>query len=183
MLGAVLALRPRPSTLLDIGSGAGDLTRAIAVALPATSITALDSYPPMGSGHNIHFVSGRVESLPFADRTFDAVTASLTLHHWQHKQKGLQEAYRVLKDGGRLIIGDPLLDGLLRSKFWGRVAQRIDGGNFVVPDELNRYLLRAGFAGQSRRVVPGSLNSLYLITATKHEDTRDEHFLPSSSSG
>jgi len=126
------------------------------------------------SSHNITFVSGAAESLPFENGSFDTVIASLSLHHWQNKQKGLREAFRVLKDGGHLIIGDPLLDGPLRSRFWGKLAQATDGGVFAAPDELSAYLVRAGFSEPIIRVVPGSLNSLYLITALKPDSKQEQ---------
>jgi len=166
-LEAVLSLQPNPGTLLDIGSGSGVLTQALAASLPRTTLTAVDTYRPIHTRHNITFIPGKAESLPFGDSSFDVVTASLSLHHWQSKQEGLQEAFRVLKDGGRLIIGDPLLDGLLHSRFWSGLAQAIDRGNFTAPDELRGYLARAGFTEPTVCVVPGSPNSLYLITASK----------------
>jgi len=171
MLESVRALQPRPSSLLDIGSGSGVLTQALAASLPRATLTAVDTYRPIHTRHNITFVPGKAESLPFEDSSFDVVTASLSLHHWQNKQKGLREAFRVLKDDGRLIIGDPLLDGPLRSRFWGWLAQTIDRGNFTAPDELRGYLARAGFTEPVIRVVPGSLNPLYLITASKSGST------------
>jgi len=151
------------------------LTQAIAISLPRSSVTALDGYPPLrSSSHNITFVRGAVESLPFENDSFDVVTASLTVHHWQNKQKGLQETFRVLKDSGHLIIGDPLLAGPLRSRFWGKLAQATDGGVFAAPDELRGYLARAGFSEPIIRAVPSSLNSLYLITALKPDSKREQ---------
>ena len=50
---------------------------------------------------------GTGESLPFSDSEFDAVYSSHVLEHVQNEIKFLQEAKRVLKDQGVLIIGMP----------------------------------------------------------------------------
>lgn len=51
---------------------------------------------------------GAIESLPFPDETFDAVTSSLMMHHLTERLrvKGLAEIWRVLKPGGRILVAD-----------------------------------------------------------------------------
>ena len=63
---------------------------------------------PRRAGDEIDFRVGVIESLPFRDETFDAVTSSLMMHHLpEHvRAKGLAEILRVLKPGGRLLIAD-----------------------------------------------------------------------------
>ena len=59
-----------------------------------------------GLGERLRFQLGDVESLPFPDEQFDLVVSTLSLHHWQHPSKGLQEIFRVLKPGGQARILD-----------------------------------------------------------------------------
>jgi ubiquinone/menaquinone biosynthesis C-methylase UbiE len=55
-----------------------------------------------------HWVLGIAQRLPFADSTFECVTAVLLLHHLTRRQKmlALSEARRVLRPGGELHVAD-----------------------------------------------------------------------------
>ena len=55
---------------------------------------------------NAHFVIGDTEDLPFKNNTFDIVICNDSFHHYPAPEKVLDEAYRVLKDSGIIIIGD-----------------------------------------------------------------------------
>jgi len=166
---AVSQMAPIPMSLLDIGCGDGAFTLALHAAFTKTAISALDpGFPKYLAGHGrISFVKGAAESLPFAQNSFDVLTASLSLHHWDNKKEGISEALRVLKDGGQLIMGDPLLEDWLSNRFLGWAAQKIDGGSFAAPRELLGYFEDAGFGSVNINAVPRSLKSLYLIVATK----------------
>ncbi|WP_163311821.1 class I SAM-dependent methyltransferase, partial [Enterobacter cloacae] len=69
----------------------------------------------------LHTQAGRAERLPFDDAAFDIVATRFSAHHWYDVRKGLAEARRVLKPGGKLVIVDivapevPLLDTLLQT--------------------------------------------------------------------
>ncbi len=52
-------------------------------------------------------VCGRLESLPFADHSFDIVLSLWVLEHLENPQKGLKEIYRVLKPGGFFAFVTP----------------------------------------------------------------------------
>ena len=56
------------------------------------------------AGIEIEFIEGNAEALPFGDDEFDAVTISFGLRNVQHPKVALDEMYRVLKPGGRLVI-------------------------------------------------------------------------------
>ena len=165
----VLRTRPMPHTLLDIGCGNGAFTQVLAEALPGTSITAIDTKVSkrVATAMNITFTNGSAEALPFAPESFDVVVTALSLHHWKDKGKGVCEAYRVLKKGGRVIIGDPLLEGWLSNPFWGRLAQLTDGGTFTDARTLTASFDEVGFSHMEINLVPNLLKALYIITAKK----------------
>lgn len=110
-------LKPGES-VLDVGCGTGGVTLPAKERVGATGkVAGIDPAPEMitVARHKaqrkkleIDFRVGMIEALPFQDATFDAVTASLMMHHLpeQLQAKGLAEIYRVLKPGGRLLIAD-----------------------------------------------------------------------------
>ncbi len=160
---------PWPQALLDIGCGKGGFTQLLADTFPDTDIVAIDIVDSKQFSHrqDITFIKGSTEDLPFDSEAFDTVITALSLHHWQNKDKGICEAYRVLRKGGRLIIGDPLLEGWMSNKLLGRLAQVVDRGVFTDAQRLTGYLKMAGFESIEISLIPNSMNSLYLATATK----------------
>ena len=90
--------------LLDVCSGTGHLIAA-AVRLGAIAEgvdfaaamvnRAAENYP------GLTFREGDAEHLPYEDSYVDAVACALGLHHLEHPEMGVREAYRVLKTGGR----------------------------------------------------------------------------------
>lgn len=104
--------------VLDVGCGTGELTRVAKRAAGETgSVFGIDASPEMidvareKATHeklNIEFRLEPIEHLSFADNSFDVVLSSLMMHHLpaELKRAGLQEIYRVLKPGGRIVIVD-----------------------------------------------------------------------------
>ena len=168
------SLSPQPLTALDIGCGNGAFTRLVSGSLPGTAVTAVDiDVSRVTDAGGIAFVKGSAENLPFSSEAFDVIIAAQTLHHWNDKQRGICEAYRVLKKGGSIIIGDPLLEDWLRSSFWGGLIQAVDRGSFTDRKRLTGYLEKAGFGDISISAVSGTMKSVYLITASKGWATTD----------
>jgi ubiquinone/menaquinone biosynthesis C-methylase UbiE len=99
-----------PCSALDLGTGTGTVARGL--ALRGCEATGLDRSANLLEeakridaklGARIHYVEGRTEALPFADFTFDVVTAG-QCWHWFDRPRAAAEAYRVLKRGGRIVI-------------------------------------------------------------------------------
>jgi SAM-dependent methyltransferase len=100
--------------VLDAGSGAGHT--ALAFAAYAAHVVSVDLAETMlAEGrrgaqerglHNVDFRQADVESLPFTDGAFDVIVSRYSAHHWPHPQQALAEFRRLLRPGGRLLIGD-----------------------------------------------------------------------------
>lgn len=60
------------------------------------------------------FMVADAEKLPFDDNTFDIIVCNASFHHYVHPDIVLAQMQRVLKKGGKLLIGDPYMPGLVR---------------------------------------------------------------------
>jgi demethylmenaquinone methyltransferase/2-methoxy-6-polyprenyl-1,4-benzoquinol methylase len=107
--------RRRPFALLDIAGGTGDVAlRAIAAGGEFTRATVCDINPDMLAvgreraaarhlGDALTFTEGNAEALPFADRSFDAVTIAFGIRNVPRIDVALAEAFRVLRIGGKFL--------------------------------------------------------------------------------
>jgi demethylmenaquinone methyltransferase/2-methoxy-6-polyprenyl-1,4-benzoquinol methylase len=102
-------LRPH-ARLLDLGTGTGDLAREAQSQSPRAKIIAADfTLEMMRVGQKrglLNFSSADALRLPFTDSCFDAVISGFLMRNVIDLQKALQEQYRVLKRGGRIVILD-----------------------------------------------------------------------------
>ncbi len=93
--------------ILDVGAGTGRL--ALALHNIGAKVTALDVSFEMlkvlkDKNNKIETVVGEAQNLPFEDNSFDFVTAAFLVVHLKNPLSFFDEAFRVLKDGGKLII-------------------------------------------------------------------------------
>jgi len=96
--------------LLDIGTGTGDLAREALAQFPQANVIAADfTLDMMRAGQKrggLNFSSADALRLPFKDSFFDAVVSGFLVRNVIDLQQALQEQYRVLKKGGRVVILD-----------------------------------------------------------------------------
>ena len=107
--------RRRPSAVLDIATGTGDMAIALAKKMPDATVDGIDLSTEMLEVARMKIeasgLSGRVtavccdaERMPFDDRRFDAVTVAFGVRNFENIDEGLREMHRVLKDGGVLVV-------------------------------------------------------------------------------
>ena len=116
-LGAILI----GENVVDVGSGAGiDSLIAAKMVGPGGRVIGVDMTPEMrerartaaeeANLTNVEFRDGYAETLPVPDRWADLVISNGVLNLVPDKRAALSEMHRVLKPGGRLQIGDILVD-------------------------------------------------------------------------
>ena len=109
-------LAPRPGQrLLDVAGGTGDISFRFLDRAGHGHATVLDLTEPMlvegrkraeaaKMAESLDWVVGDAMALPFADNAFDVYTISFGIRNVTRPQEALNEAYRVLKPGGRLMV-------------------------------------------------------------------------------
>ena len=85
-----------------------------------------------------------VEKLPFAEGTFDVVTAVETHYYWPDRPAAMREILRVLKPGGTPMI---LAEVYRSGRFDGpaRVVMRLLGGDCLTADAHRESFAQAGY--------------------------------------
>ena len=103
----------QPFAALDVAGGTGDVALRIAAAAGAgTRCTVAEINPDMLAlgearardlGYDIAFVEANAEAMPFAGRSFDAVTIAFGIRNVPRIEASLAECHRVLRIGGRFL--------------------------------------------------------------------------------
>jgi arsenite methyltransferase len=154
---AIAGLQPG-EVVLDLGSGGGiDCFLAARLVGPQGRVIGLDMTPDMihlgqrnakkVSATNVEFRLGEMEDIPLPDASVDVVISNCVVNLSPEKDVVFQEAYRVLRPGGRLSISDIVVDGdlppAIRSRLdaWAScIAGALDEGIYL--DKIRA----AGFA-------------------------------------
>ncbi|MBC7366946.1 MAG: metalloregulator ArsR/SmtB family transcription factor [Undibacterium sp.] len=110
-----LALRLTPAiTIADLGAGEGLVSQLLAQR--ASQVWCIDNSPRMvevgtelaakNGLANLAYKLGDIENVPLPDKSVDLAILSQALHHARHPQRAVEEAHRILKPGGQVLVLD-----------------------------------------------------------------------------
>lgn len=164
---------PPAGTLLDIGSGNGQIVQEAVRQYPDCQCVAADiTQAMMTIGQQktldlgIHWSAADSVNLPFPEGTFDGVISGFLIRNLEDIYQGLMDQYRVLKPGGRIAVLDttkppkhllaplirfymtrviPALGGLLTGYREAYTYLKDSTAGFLRAEELAAYLAAVGF--------------------------------------
>ncbi len=153
---ALASLKPG-AVVLDLGSGAGfDCFLAAARVGPQGKVIGVDMTADMldkarenaakGNYKNVEFRLGEIENLPVADNTIDTIISNCVINLSPNKPRVFDEAFRVLKTGGHLMVSDIVLNQALPEKIKNSISAYIGclSGAILKAAYLNT-IKKAGF--------------------------------------
>jgi ubiquinone/menaquinone biosynthesis C-methylase UbiE len=155
----------KTATVLDVGCGGGRTIARLAALAPEGKVFGLDysaacvavsrrtNAREIMTGR-VQIEQGSVAALPFADRTFDIVTAVETHYYWPDLPANVREVLRVLKPGGTFVlVAETYRGGPLRL-LYGIVMPLLRAA-FLSDAEHRNLLTQAGFDEVATKHLPG----------------------------
>lgn len=143
-LKALKAARPR-GLILDIGMGSGAFASKIGVYV---GIDISLEILKIGQRKGVEVIQADARALPFREDIFDTVIITFTICFVKNPLGMLLESGRVIKENGRLILGEITLDSAW-GKFYSREGRRghrfYKVANFLTLNETMSLLTKAGF--------------------------------------
>lgn len=153
-----LADLKKGETVMDLGAGAGiDVFLAankvgpdghvIGVDMTEEMVEKANQAAKLNRYTNVEFRVGEIENLPVEDSSIDVIISNCVINLSPDKLRTYQEAYRVLKPGGRILISDLVTEGELpeeiRNNFdaWAGCV-----GGALEKNEYIQTIRKAGFS-------------------------------------
>lgn len=143
------------TAVLDVGCGGGGALRDMASTFQSAKLYGIDYSQDMVllakkvnkrliERGRIEITHGSVSSLPFADNTFDLVTAFEAYYFWPDLHSDLQEIKRVLRSEGRLLLVNEVYENEKfhdRNRKWASWADM----HLHSPADYREFLTKAGY--------------------------------------
>jgi arsenite methyltransferase len=154
---AIADLKPG-EVVIDLGSGGGfdcflasravgDQGRVIGVDMTPAMLSKARKNAQSNGYSNVEFRLGEIEYLPVADNTADVIISNCVINLSPEKSRVFQEAFRVLRSGGRLAISDVVASCELPDDVKNDLelySACVSGASLI--EELEGHMREAGFA-------------------------------------
>ena len=179
--------------ILDVGCGYGEqdfywkkmgAKRITAIDISKKSIKHankinFDKIKKRNRYKDLRFDNGNACQLNYKDNTFDRVTSLESAFHYDTRKQFLEEAYRVLKPGGKLVIADILYNddnidifNVLNRKAFGKLFN-IPEKNRITPEAFKNQLKKIGYKVKLKDITHKTFKPYYkyFIENVNHKDT------------
>ena len=152
------------TTVLDIGTGTGNLAlRCLAhgakvIGLDPSGQMLANAIKKVGDNPKVEFrqVEAPFLDIPYPDGSFDAVVSTYAFHHIPHRLKlnSVYEMIRVLKPGGRWVLGDLMFKDEKAEQEALRQYEWLDEEYFEYIEELRTLFVALGMELNAKQFTP-----------------------------
>jgi len=158
--------------IIDIGCGAGGLSRKLAQVVTEGEVVGIDisegyikklnrakERDKSGDYKNLVFVLASVEEIPYPDNYFDHAVCSESFGFWSEPEKGLAEIKRVLKLGGKLYVVNSYKEAPIGVRISVKVFGLLSASkeNLYSSQGYRVFFQRGGFTEVYQREIMGTL--------------------------
>eukprot|EP00803_Ostreobium_quekettii_P003045 evm.model.scf_723.2 EVM.evm.TU.scf_723.2 scf_723:8387-14026(+) len=133
--------------VVDVGGGTGFCTLGIVKTVDPTNVTLVDQSPHQMSKakqkkplEGVTFTEGDAEDIPLETDAFDRYVSAGSIEYWPDPQRGICEAYRVVKPGGLACLIGPVHPTHWLSRFFADMWML-----FPTEEEYIEWFTKAGF--------------------------------------
>uniref|UniRef100_A0A7S3VVX1 MPBQ/MBSQ family SAM-binding methyltransferase profile domain-containing protein n=1 Tax=Dunaliella tertiolecta TaxID=3047 RepID=A0A7S3VVX1_DUNTE len=143
--------------VVDVGGGTGFCTLGIVKTVTPQNVTLIDQSPEQLAKakakpalQGVRILEGDAEDLPFETDSFDRYVSAGSIEYWPEPQRGIKEAYRVIKEGGTACLIGPVHPTFWLSRFFADAWML-----FPKEEEYIEWFTKAGFTDvQIKRIGP-----------------------------
>ncbi len=165
--------------ILDVGCGAGWLSRILAHRVPQGRVVGMDISDEMihrareagVANENLVFVVGGVDEIPWEANFFRHVISVESSYYWPDPAKGIREIFRVLAEGGSAWILINYYRDNPYSHQWGE--KLAVPTHLLSADEWEKMFRDAGFAEVAHRMIPDPTPNPDVYTGRWFRDAKD----------
>jgi len=154
----------RYAKAVEIGYGAGAVLLAIAASVDEMHGIDLDADPAIAQawlerhGRAARLIQGSVYELPYETAEFDLALSFSVFEHLHQYERGLREVARILKPGGRFLLGMPAVNTMMELGFRAIGFKGINDHHVATPRAVAKAFDGAGLRIAQRaqlRLIPG----------------------------